>query len=58
MMKRYCRAVALFLSDEDGPTAVEYAVVLAVLTGTLFVAVTHFGDAAKSVFEFVSNIFI
>lgn len=58
MIKRQLKTVARLISNEDGPTAVEYAVVLAVLVGTLFVAVTYFGKASKAVFEFVSNIFV
>jgi pilus assembly protein Flp/PilA len=35
-----------FLQDESGPTAVEYAVMLALIIGTCIVSVSFFGTTA------------
>jgi pilus assembly protein Flp/PilA len=37
-----------FLCDEDGPTAVEYAVMLALILSVVIVAVSSFGAAQDS----------
>ncbi len=50
-MKRILR----FLTDEDGPTAVEYAVLLALLVGMMVLAVTRFGDATKDLSDHTVN---
>jgi pilus assembly protein Flp/PilA len=39
-----------FLEEEDGPTAVEYAVMLALIIAVCFVAITSLGTSANSVF--------
>ncbi len=39
-----------FLIEEDGPTAVEYAVMLALIIGVCAAAVTTLGNAAASSF--------
>lgn len=40
-----------FLFDEDGPTAVEYAVMLALIVGTAMVGIRYFGNATHASFE-------
>jgi len=35
-----------FLRDESGPTAVEYAVMLALIIGTCLVSIGYFGGSA------------
>ena len=40
-----------FLRDESGPTAVEYAVMLAMIIGTCIVAVTVFGTTTGNSFQ-------
>lgn len=40
-----------FLKDESGPTAVEYAVMLALLIVTMFVVIATLGTTANSSFE-------
>jgi pilus assembly protein Flp/PilA len=40
-----------FLRDESGPTAVEYAVMLAMIVGACIVAITAFGIATSDSFE-------
>ena len=39
------RAVCRFLRDDSGPTAVEYAVMLALILGVIISTVTAFGGA-------------
>ena len=40
------RHIFLFLRDESGPTAVEYAVMLALIIGTCLVSIGFFGSSA------------
>jgi pilus assembly protein Flp/PilA len=37
--------------DEDGPTAVEYAVMLALIVGVCLVAITTMGQQTSATFE-------
>jgi pilus assembly protein Flp/PilA len=39
-----------FLRDESGPTAVEYAVMLALIIGTCIVSISFFGSSAGGSF--------
>jgi pilus assembly protein Flp/PilA len=39
-----------FVKDEDGPTAVEYAVMLALIIVVCIVAITNLGTAANNTF--------
>lgn len=41
----------LFLREEDGPTAVEYAVMLALIVGVCIGAVMTLGSSAASSFQ-------
>jgi pilus assembly protein Flp/PilA len=45
------KAVRRFLQREDGPTAVEYAIVLAGILGLAFAAITVFGLQAQGTFD-------
>lgn len=47
-MKRF---LLKFLRSDDGPTAVEYAVMLAMLLGVFMASIRLVGDANKSSFE-------
>lgn len=49
------RHILRFLHDESGPTAVEYAVMLAMIIGTCIAAITIFGLTTKDSFEDTSN---
>ena len=40
-----------FLRGEDGPTAVEYAVMLALIVGAALVGITSFGQATLTSFQ-------
>ena len=55
MMKKYAQAVVNFVKNEDGPTAVEYAVMLALIIVVCLVAITALGTNANAMFTTVSN---
>ena len=44
-----------FLASDDGPTAVEYAVMLALIIVVCLVAIQALGTNAKATFDNVSN---
>ena len=44
-----------FLASEDGPTAVEYAVMLALIIVVCLAAITAIGTRASSTFDSVAN---
>jgi pilus assembly protein Flp/PilA len=54
-MKRLFQKVACFLKKEDGPTAVEYAVMLALIIVVCLVAITTLGSQANNTFSNVGN---
>jgi pilus assembly protein Flp/PilA len=47
--------VQRFLTSEDGPTAVEYAVMLALILVACISIVTSLGTSIKSTFTFVNT---
>jgi pilus assembly protein Flp/PilA len=53
-MKQWLAAVARFLNDESGPTAVEYAVMLALILVVCITAITALGTNASSTFSNVA----
>jgi pilus assembly protein Flp/PilA len=55
MLSRFVRPVAQFLKAEDGPTAVEYAVMLALIIVVCITAITTLGKNANGTFDFVSS---
>ena len=54
-MKSLFWKVRLFLSEEDGPTAVEYAVMISLIICVCLAAITTIGSNASSVFSKVAN---
>lgn len=50
MLRKPALAVIRFLQAEDGPTAVEYAVMLALIIVVVFGAVQSVGSATNSTF--------
>jgi len=54
-MKRFTQSVVNFLKREDGPTAVEYAVMLALIIVVCITAITALGTNANKTFTNVSN---
>jgi pilus assembly protein Flp/PilA len=54
-MKRLAIKLRHFLLSEDGPTAVEYAVMLALIVVVCLAAITSIGQHASSVFSKVAS---
>ncbi len=54
-MRQISEAVVNFLQREDGPTAVEYAVMLALIIVVCITAVTALGTNANKTFETVGT---
>jgi pilus assembly protein Flp/PilA len=50
-MIRFVNAVQNFLKEEDGPTAVEYAVMLALIVIVCLTAIRAVGDSANQRFQ-------
>ena len=48
-------AAVQFLKDEDGPTAVEYAVMLALIIVVCITAVTTLGANANNTFSYIGK---
>jgi pilus assembly protein Flp/PilA len=55
VMKSFATKLRRFLVSEDGPTAVEYAVMLSLIIVVCLAAITTIGSNASSVFSKVSN---
>jgi pilus assembly protein Flp/PilA len=49
------RSVVAFLKDEHGPTAVEYAVMLALIIVVCISAISFLGSNASNTFQYVGN---
>jgi pilus assembly protein Flp/PilA len=54
-MRQFAQRVVNFLKAEDGPTAVEYAVMLALIIVVCLVAITALGTAANKTFDTVGK---
>jgi pilus assembly protein Flp/PilA len=54
-MKTVLNRVRRFLSSEDGPTAVEYAVMLALIVVACIAVVQSLGQSASSTFSKVQS---
>ncbi len=54
-MKNFAMKLKRFLKSEDGPTAVEYAVMLSLIIVVCLTAVTSIGKNAGSTFTNVAN---
>ena len=52
---RLVNLVTSFLKDEDGPTAVEYAVMLALIIVVCITAITTLGNNANTTFKTVGT---
>jgi pilus assembly protein Flp/PilA len=50
-MRKFKNALVKFLKAEDGPTAVEYAVMLALIIVVCIAAITTLGSNANQVFS-------
>ncbi len=54
MFRSFIRQSVAFLRQEDGPTAVEYAVMLALIVVVCLAAITTLGQNANAVFNNVA----
>jgi pilus assembly protein Flp/PilA len=54
-MRSLTKNLVSFLKAEDGPTAVEYAVMLALIIVVCIAAITSIGSAANQTFSFVGS---
>jgi pilus assembly protein Flp/PilA len=54
-MRKFVQKVAEFLKREDGPTAVEYAVMLALIIVVCITAITALGSNANKTFSSVAS---
>ncbi len=55
MFSRLAACVARFLKTEDGPTAVEYAVMLALIIVVCVAAIATIGSNANGTFSFIAT---
>jgi pilus assembly protein Flp/PilA len=51
MLGRFVRRAVSFLKEESGPTAVEYAVMLALILMAIFAAVTSIGTTTSEMYD-------
>jgi pilus assembly protein Flp/PilA len=54
-MRGMTKSFVNFLKREDGPTAVEYAVMLALIIVVCIIAISALGSNASGTFNFVSQ---
>ena len=54
-MRKFSQAFVNFLKAEDGPTAVEYAVMLALIIVVCITAITALGTNANNTFSYVGT---
>ena len=54
-MKNFAQSIKRFLASEDGPTAVEYAVMLALIVIVCLTAIQAIGTNANTKFEQVRD---
>ncbi|HEY1601903.1 MAG TPA: Flp family type IVb pilin [Pirellulales bacterium] len=54
-MRPYAAKILRFLAAEDGPTAVEYAVMLALIVVVCLTAIQQIGTSANSTFNAVAT---
>ena len=54
-MRKLGQHLVNFLKNEDGPTAVEYAVMLALIIVVCITAITALGSNANNTFSYVAS---
>jgi len=54
-MKSLFWTLRLFLSEEHGPTSVEYAIILSLIACVCMAAITILGSNVAGVFSYVAN---
>jgi pilus assembly protein Flp/PilA len=55
MLQKYTARVIEFLKAEEGPTAVEYAVMLSLIIVVCIVAISTLGSNANNTFSYVAT---
>lgn len=55
-MRKFKEAIVNFLKAEDGPTAVEYAVMLALIIVVCIAAITALGSNASGTFNYTATV--
>jgi pilus assembly protein Flp/PilA len=55
IMRKFAQSVVNFMKREDGPTAVEYAVMLALIIVVCITAITAIGTNANKTFQNVAD---
>ena len=55
VMNRFAQKVSHFLKSEDGPTAVEYAVMLALIIVVALTAITTVGTGTRDMFDQIGS---
>jgi len=51
MLGRFVRTAVVFLKKEDGPTAIEYAVMLALIIAVLIAAISSLGTTTSGMYN-------
>ena len=54
MLGRFTRGIVAFLKGEDGPTAVEYAVMLALILVVIIAAIGNIGSTTSGMYNNLS----
>ena len=54
-MSKFGQTLVSFVKDESGPTAVEYAVMLALIIVVCIAAISALGSNASNTFQYVGN---
>jgi pilus assembly protein Flp/PilA len=54
-MRKFSQVLVSFLKDESGPTAVEYAVMLALIIVVCITAITTLGTNANNTFSYTAT---
>lgn len=55
MLRQFSKKISRFLANDDGPTAVEYAILLAIISGTIVASVSYVGLEAKKTHESIAT---
>ena len=55
-MRKFATSLVNFVQNEDGPTAVEYAVMLALIIVVCIAAITTLGTNANNTFSYVGGV--
>jgi pilus assembly protein Flp/PilA len=55
MLSRLSKKITRLLSNDDGPTAVEYAILLAIIVGTIVASVSYVGTEVKATHEMIGT---